>query len=357
VSDRAAPFHWLATGIGSVPFLDIQETCRTIYRLLPQIPFWPQFVRRSFREDMNIQFSEGLPFLQIDHEKRSLTVNQTSDRDAQLLSFYDRFLADDVDFFALSREFAPGLYTLLEIMEEDPEKENAFIKGQCTGPITFASAIFGTDGKPLIHSLELLEACTQGLAIKSLWQTRKLAETGRKPILFLDEPSLSGFGSAFSSLERDEVIRILRMVIDYLKERADLLIGIHCCGNTDWGMLLEAGTDIINFDTFSFLDYFLLYPDEITAFINRGGLIAWGVVPTSEFTGNETVVELLSLLKKGFETLESWGLPAETVAKSSILTPSCGMGTLTSEAAKAVLSLLSDLSTRCADSPILTHIV
>lgn len=346
----------MATGIGSVPFLDIQRTCKDICRCLPDIPFWPQFVRRTYLEDMALQFSEGLPFLQIDHEKRSLTANQASNKESQLVSFYDRFFADDVDFFAVSGAFAPGLYALLELLDGQPQKQNGFIKGQSIGPVTFASGIPGLDGKPVIHTLDLLEACTQGLAIKALWQTRKLASSGRKPILFLDEPSLSGFGSAFSSLAREEVIRILRMVIDYLKERADLLIGIHCCGNTDWGMLLEAGTDIINFDAFSYLDYFLLYPEEIAAFINRGGIIAWGVVPTAEFTGKETVMSLFSILKNGFELLESWGLPAETVARCSILTPSCGMGTMTPEAARAALSLLSDLSTRCADSPLLTHI-
>jgi len=342
----------MATGIGSVPFLDVRETCGNICHLFPQIPFWPQFVRRSFQEDMNIQFSEGLPFLQIDREKRSLIVNQSSDREKQLVAFYDRFLADDLDFFALSKEFAPGLHTLLELVE-DGESKKGFIKGQCTGPITFASGILGPEGKPLIHSTELMEACTQGLAIKSLWQVKKLAGTGRRPILFLDEPALSGFGSAFSSLEREEVIRIIRMVIDYLKEHAEILIGIHCCGNTDWGMLLETGTDIINFDAFSFLDYFLLYPEEITAFIHRGGIIAWGVVPTLEFTGNETVTELLSILQKGFETLTSWGLSAEDIANCSILTPSCGMGTMTPETAGAALSLLSDLSAKCADAPFL----
>ena len=350
------PFHWMATGIGSVPFLDIQQTCRNISRLLPAIPFWPQFVRRTFLEDMIFQFSEGFSFLQVDHDTRSLVVNQTPSLEEQLVSFYDRFLADDVESFALSREFAPGLYALLEILEDGTQKPGFFLKGQTVGPVTFASGIQGPDGKPVLHTAELLEACTQGLAIKALWQTRKLAACGKKPIIFLDEPSLSGFGSAFSTLEREEVIRNLQTVIQYLKERADLLVGIHCCGNTDWGMLLEAGPDIINFDAFSYLDYFLLYPEEIAAFIHGGGIIAWGVVPTSEFTGTETVEGLLSILKKGLETLESWGLPAETVARCSILTPSCGMGTMTPESATAALLLLSDLSSKCTASPTLTDI-
>lgn len=342
---------WTATGIGSVPFLNIQETCQRIFHLLPHIPFWPQFVRRDFREDMNIQFSEGLPFLQIDHEKHSLCVDQSLDRETQLISFYDHFLADDIDHFAISKTFAPGLYALVELLDGVSEGKDGLVKGQSVGPVTFASGIPGPNGKPILHSRELLDACTQGLAIKALWQAKKLAASGRKPILFLDEPSLSGFGSAFSSLDREEVIRVLRMVIDYLKERMDLLIGIHCCGNTDWGMLLEAGPDIINFDAFSFLDYFLLYPREIAAFLKGGGGIAWGVVPTSEWTGTETIESLLAILRKGLLTLTSWNIPAETIAERSILTPSCGMGTMPPESAQTVLSLLADLSASCARAP------
>jgi methionine synthase II (cobalamin-independent) len=353
--DHATHFYWTATGIGSSPFLDIQQACRTVFQLFPRIPFWPQFVRRSYLEDMNIQFSEGLPFLEIDPGKRSLAVRQFSNKETQLAVFYDHIISDDVDYFAISREYASGLYTFLDLLEQGPEEHLGFVKGQSTGPITFASSIPGPDGKPVLHDTELVEAYTQGLAIKALWQTRKLAASGRKPILFLDEPALSGFGSAFSSLEREEVILLLRTVIDYLKQHTEVLVGIHCCGNTDWGMLLDAGPDIISFDAFSYLDYFLLYPKEISAFIHRGGVVAWGVIPTAEFTGKETVPTLLSILKKGVETLVSWGLPAETIAKCSILTPSCGMGTMTTEAARAALALLSELSSRCAEFPILTR--
>jgi len=353
VPDNGSHFCWKATGIGSVPFLDILGTCQSIFQLLPDIPFWPQFVQISYREGMNIQFSEGLPLLEIHHEKRSLLLNPTPDKETQLVEFYDHFLAHDVDYFAVSREFAPGLYTLLEILSGTSRGDSGFIKGQSVGPITFAAGIPDLEGKPVLHSPELLEAFTQGLAIKALWQVRRLAESGRKPILFLDEPYLSGFGSAFSPIAREEVVHILRTVIDYLKQHADLLIGIHCCGNTDWGMLMEAEPDIINFDAFSCLDYFLLYPKEITAFISRGGCIAWGVVPTSEFTGKETVASLLSIIKKGFNTLESWGLSAKTVANSSILTPSCGMGTMPSESADSALTLLSELSSSCEETDVL----
>jgi len=158
-----------------------------------------------------------------------------------------------------------------------------------------------------------------------------------------------GFGSAFSPIQRHEVIDMLRTVINYLRENADVLIGIHCCGNTDWSMLLEAGPDIINFDAFEYMDHFLLYEDDIVRFIEAGGAIAWGIVPTSGFKGDESVDDLLLRLEKGLKRISQWGVDADLIAQRSILTPACGMGTMTPDAAGAAMGLLSRLSLRCRD--------
>ena len=189
-----------------------------------------------------------------------------------------------------------------------------------------------------------MDALTKGLSIKALWQVNKLKETGKTPIIFLDEPYLSGFGSAFSPIERGEVIRVLGEVIGYLRERVEILIGIHCCGNTDWAMLLETAPDIINFDAFSFMDTFLLYPDALSIFLEKGGIIAWGIIPTSEYRATITVEELTSRLVKGLEYLKQTGFSAETLSRQSIITPSCGMGTMEPASARGVLELLSKLS-------------
>ena len=62
MSTETENFNFSATGIGSVPFLDMEETCREILAYFTSIPFWPQFVQRTHLEDMMIQYSEGLPY-------------------------------------------------------------------------------------------------------------------------------------------------------------------------------------------------------------------------------------------------------------------------------------------------------
>jgi len=341
-------FHFMATGIGSVPSLDIQDTCLRILEHLPQIPYWPQFVGRSHLEDMSIQFSEALPLLEVKESKRALVLS-SGEMEPQLVSFYDRYLAEDTDYFTISREHAPGLYELVKSIQQDTRSFGPYIKGQTVGPVTFAAGVTDHDGKSILYNPHILEAMVKGLSIKALWQIRELSHSGKKPIIFLDEPYLSGFGSAFSPIERDEVIQLLKEVIDYLRERSDSLIGIHCCGNTDWSMIIEAGPDIINFDAFGYMDTFLLYPEEITRFMEDGGIIAWGIVPTSDFSGKESLEDLYSRLQEGLSRLHEWGLDSEKVARNSMLTPACGMGTMEQSAADRVLDLLSMLSKKCGD--------
>ncbi|UCB51023.1 MAG: hypothetical protein JSW56_09280, partial [Deltaproteobacteria bacterium] len=79
-------------------------------------------------------------------------------------------------------------------------------------------------------------------------------------------------------------------------------------------------------------------------------VIAWGVVPTYTFTGEESVEGLFSRLEQGLNRLYTWGLEPQTVRESSILTPACGMGTMEQSSANHVLHLLSSLSKKCGDS-------
>lgn len=336
-------FHFTATGIGSVPSTDIRETCHYILDRFSRIPYWPQFVKRSHFEDMCIQFSEGLPLLKVDEQRRTLTVSE-GEREAALLDFYEHLLAEDLSYFAVTPAYAPGLYTIIESVEKQKDRFGAYIKGHTVGPVTFAAGIADNDGKSILYDPELMEALVKGLAIKALWQITELERTGKKPIIFFDEPSLSGFGSAFSSIQRHEVIGMFREIFQYLRERSDALLGIHCCGNTDWSMILEPGPDIVNFDAFGYLDYFLLYPEEISRFIRNGGIIAWGIVPTLEFTGKETLEDLTSRLQKGMDRFYEWGLDPETLKRCSLLTPACGLGSMDQVSADRALDLLSRLS-------------
>jgi methionine synthase II (cobalamin-independent) len=341
-------FRFMATQIGSLPYLDVRGTCLKILGRFPELPFWPQLARRSPVEDMSVQGSEGLPLLEFDEGRRSLVL-AAREMEPDFVAFYDRFLAEDTEPFAVSRDYAPGLHELVSCIRENREAYGPFIKGQSVGPVTFAAGIPQRDGKPALHHPDLLDALTKGLAIKARWQVNELEKTGKQPVIFFDEPYLSGFGSAFSPIQREEVVALIREVVGYVKDNTKAVVGIHCCGNTDWSMIAEAGPDIISFDAFGYLDTFLLYPREITRFVTEGGTVAWGIVPTADFEGTETVDDLFSRLERGLNRFFEWGLDESTVARQSILTPACGMGSLPPASADRIQELLAGLTIKCRE--------
>jgi len=341
---KSFSFNFMATGVGSVPFLDVDDTCQRILKIFPDIPFWPQFVKRSHLEDMSVQASQGLPLIKINHEKNSIYITSVNDQDSELISFYEHFMAEDIDYFAFGHEYAAGLYKLLELIDKSPQAYGPFIKGQIIGPITLAGSLTDPAGRSALYNSEIMDTIVKGLAIKALWLVKKMSISDKRHIIFIDEPYLSGFGSAFTPIQREEVIKFIKEVVDYLRSRSNALIGIHCCGNTDWSMIIETGVDIVNFDAFDYMDYFLLYRKEIIKFLEDGGTIAWGVVPTTSFSGKETVSDLKMKLEKGLNRFYEWGISKNTVAARSIITPACGLGTVEPDKAEKILELLSSLS-------------
>lgn len=337
-------FNFMATGIGSVPFLDVENTCKEILELCPDIPFWPQFVKRSPLEDMIVQASQGLPLIKLNRKTGSLYLEASDNQENEFIRFYEHFMAEDTDYFAIDQEHASGLYTLVDMIRNSPNNNGPYIKGQIAGPITFAGSLMDTTGRSALTNSEIMDTIVKGLAIKAVWLVEAMSIQGKSTILFLDEPYLSGYGSAFTPIQRHEVIAYIREIIDYLRSRTDAIIGIHCCGNTDWSMIIDTGVDIVSFDASEYLDYFLLYKNDIKRHLQNGGAIAWGVVPTVSFTGKENIGNLKTILEDGLNTFTRWGLERDMVAERSLVTPACGVGSIEPSVAERILELLSGIS-------------
>ena len=65
-----------ATGIGSVPHKDVKTICNFILDKFPDIPFWPQLFKVAPTENMFMQFSENLPCLEHDLDRKTVRVNK-----------------------------------------------------------------------------------------------------------------------------------------------------------------------------------------------------------------------------------------------------------------------------------------
>lgn len=312
------------TAAGSLPYKEPIEACDKILKNFRDVPFWPQLIRRSFFENMYVQFSQGLPGVVVDLKEKTIRVDTEKDLSKEIEAVYEKFLADDVEFFSIGRDYAEGLYKIVEIIKESSAKPK-FLKGQITGPVSFGLTITDSKKRSLLYTPELKEALVKTLLMKARWQARKLKETGSGCVIFIDEPYLASIGSSFISLKKEEALSSINEVVQAV-HKEDAICGIHCCGNTDWGFVLSADIDILNFDAYNFYETLSLYPRELDAFLKKGGMLAWGIVPNTQEILRENYGSIIEKLEGALGLLVKKGIKREILLDSMIITPSCGLG-------------------------------
>jgi methionine synthase II (cobalamin-independent) len=340
-------YPFITTGIGSFPHQDEKEVFRLILKNFPEIPFWPQLPKRSFLEGMVVQYSEGFPSLRWNEKEQRVWVDTSHGFDKEIEKFYQRLEADELEPFQITEDFAGGLRILKDLSSEDHRKKIKFIKGQITGPITFGLALTDLEGKSIFYDPTLRDVLIKHLSMKARWMEKRFNDLfpGIPTVTFFDEPSLSSFGSAFSGLNREDVIQSLNECFEAVKG----LKGVHCCGNTDWSVLLSTNLDILGFDAYGYLETLSLYPKELKAFGERGGILAWGIVPTSEAVIKEEAGSLVKRFKEGVKTLSKKGID-QALLQRAIITPSCGTASLSIPLAERVCQLTAEVSKRLRDS-------
>jgi hypothetical protein len=222
------------------------------------------------------------------------------------------------------------------------------LKGQVTGPFTLGTNLLDQDRRCSYYHRDLHDVIVKAVALNAMWQINCLRPFDRPVMIFLDEPSLVGFGSqTFLTVSREHVIGDINQVAAAIHAWGGLA-GVHCEENTDWSLLMETDLDILDFDAYDHMQAITLYPAELHAFLERGGWLGWGIVPTldREAAASETLSSLLARFEEGVQRLVDRGFDRERLLRRALITPSCGAGgVLTEPLAERVLGLLRELST------------
>lgn len=326
----------LATAIGSMPNVEPREACSLVFKYLPEIPAWPQLPKRSFLENMYVQFSEGFPGVIVEGDR--IWVDRSQDLSQGLERLYSAYLENKTEYGAIRAEYASGLHTFLKGAKQKARKA---VKGQVTGPISFGLSVTDQNRRPLLYDEVLADAIAKHLRLKAGWQEKALRSLCPRTIISVDEPYLSSLGSAFVSTSREQVVALLEEVLGGISG----LKAIHCCGNTDWSVLLQTSIDILSFDAYNYGEALALYPTEVDSFLSRGGVIAWGIVPTDEqVLVKETEASITDRLEKTMGLLSKKGISLNTIKSQCLITPSCGLGSISTEAATKALELTAAVS-------------
>ncbi len=336
--------------IGSLPMSDHGAATRLMFDYVPEIPLWVQLP--VFKEEgMVPQFLPGFPGVKNTGDKTFID-SRDETFDAEVVQFYEDYLAvseNRADLvtsrFSLGEDTARGFF---EFMRQTPAHEDQLfaVKGQITGPFTFATSVVDAGDRAVFYDDQLRDIAIKLIAMKARWQARRLAELGKPVIIFFDEPGLTAFGSsAFISISRQEVMDCFNEVFEAVHAEG-ALAGVHVCANAEWSIILDSKADIVSFDAYSFFDKFILYADSIRCFLEEGHLLAWGIVPTSnsEMIQGETVDSLTDRWMDQVNQIERLGVERKKILAQSLITPSCGTGSLDLGSARRVLELTAELS-------------
>lgn len=341
-----------ALAIGSLPHNDITKAMNVVKEDFSQIPFFPQLKNINKNEDMIIQFLEGLPSF-LPSKLENFSINPESDEFLEELETfftdYEEIISNNnteiLEHYGISKDFSSSFEEFENIIRTT---NPPFAKGQIIGPFTLATTLQDNNGKAIIYDETIKDIVVKLLSLKALWQIKRIknANSNTTPIIFMDEPSLSQLGtSAYMTIPEYDVIKMLEEISNIIKENGGIS-GIHCCGKCDWSIPIKAKIEILNPDAFTFAENFGIYSSIVKKHLEEGGKIAWGLVPTLDVEAlNTTTLEnLIEKFNQAIKYLTNKGIDEKLIIDNSLVTSSCGAGSLSIEDSERAMNLVSGLS-------------
>jgi hypothetical protein len=324
----------MATTLSVLPHREPLKACEVILAYFPEAPCVPRLTM-SLR-----MFLEGMPCVVIDAARRQLSLDLS--REQELLHFYESCEASEVDHFAISPESAPVLYTFADVLARSAPAQLQLIHVDLPGPLTMGLSMMGRHPIPAWYDETMRDIIVKTLIMKIRWLERFFKETfpDKLTMITLAEPSLATYSTPFGSLSREDMLKSIDEVLNAIQG----LRAVHCCANIDWSILTESSTQVINFDAFRFSESVALYTENLKNFMERGGMLAWGLVPVDDTVRGEDVESLMSRLDASIKLMVNEGIDKQLLLEFSFITPSCTTSLLSVDMAEKVFQLTNEVS-------------
>jgi hypothetical protein len=327
-----------ATGVGALPHTDPKQACDDVLLLFPEFPYIPTLPDRSQLESIVFNDSEQLPGRVIRNDR--LLFDSTRDQTGAMEKVYMDYVEGNFQNYGLHREYASAF---IEMMSRRLPGV-LVLKCQVTGPVTFGMQVVDADKRPIYYDSQLADVLSKMIALKARWCEQAMREkTGVcETVVVLNEPYLASLGSSVVPVDK-ETVRAGWEDIAALVEGG---LGIHCCSNTDWEFVLDLNPSLVSIDAYATAKEFLLYSDAVISYMERGGIVAWGIVPADT---KLFVSETTDSLYERYRAIRSQlcaRMPEKLFDAQSMITPSCGIRFADREGSLAIMGAAKEISRR-----------
>jgi hypothetical protein len=303
------PGNLLTTAMAVMPHTDVSRALDMALSL--DVPFWPQLPNYSYYEDMYVQAAEHFPGIILDMDKRTLRFSMDKfavELEEALLRF------DDPTYFDVSEAYSAVYHRFLAL----DLKDRPAIRGQLEGPISFGFNIVDQDDRPILFDDTVRPFMLDFLARRLNVQLERLKQRNGNAFMFVDEPGLQFLFSAMAGYGDLKA----KSDLDQFFAQVDRPRGIHLCGNPDWDFMLNLDLDVLSLDVYTNAEIFASYAASIKKFLDRSGVIVWGIVPTGfEAFSQEGIPSLVRRLEDVWEILWSKGIDRQQLIAGSMLSP------------------------------------
>jgi hypothetical protein len=298
------------TAMGIMPHKDMDSALELALSL--DIPFWPQLPKVSLYEDMYVQASQNFPGIAIDFEKERLVFN-TARFEQELDEYFVKM--DSPEVFTLTSDYSRVFHKFLS---KDLQGYKA-IRGQVTGPVSFGLKVLDEDLKPIIYNEEARTILFDFIQKKVNIQYQELRKKNPNAIVWVDEPGLGYVFSGFSGYNEQHAREDYHEFVEGLEGPK----GLHLCAEVNLPYLLELGVEILSFDAYQIGFMPGEYAGSVAEFIESGGIISWGIIPTeSTALATQTPETLAATLSSYWEVIsENTSLSLNQIAKQAFLAP------------------------------------
>ncbi|MEW6662269.1 MAG: hypothetical protein ACOY9Y_06505 [Bacillota bacterium] len=347
------PYTLAACGVGSLPYQEPEPAMELIARYLPEIPHWPQLPKRGHQEHFVNQNLFLLKKISLLTEEDGLAPRMDTEAPGWvdgITKFYDLYLAasegdeEALSSFATPCEAAVGFHHFLATMAARERGKVLMVKTQIAGPLSVSLNIYDPERRPVYYHPQLRDIILKTLSMQVKWQVSELQKLGLPVLVFIDDPAVAAYGvSTFIALSRKQIIADLREMIQVIGA-LDAIPGVHCCAGADWSIFVEAGFRVISFDAYNYFVSLLPYITEINGFLGQDGVLAWGLVPTTEQALQETPQSLKGFFEEKTALLVKKGVDQLRLYRQSLVTPACGLGTLDPALAEHIYQVNLELS-------------
>lgn len=302
------------TGIGSLPFRSGCEATRAIAENCPDVPFWPQLPRLSEQESV---ISQGLGILEglIEPRREGYGYQVRNGRIDTVMEALHNSSGH------LTSANAAGFAAFEEAMRSGSFRSALAVKGQIEGPVTLATYLFYRE-RAFLADTSLFAALAFHVSQIVCWQIERLKALGRPVLLFIDEPALCLDTAVSDGIPQERRLNALSVIFEDVRARG-AFGGLHCCAARPFARMCLAGPDILSFDAHQELEPFFTDPHALH-FLQNGGWVAYGIVPTSP---RVSTIDPASLFSRWLMAASVAGEPQD-LAQRTLITATCGLGLL-----------------------------